>query len=77
MDTNTQLESQWLDGKDLTAGKQYKLTIDRVTLEILLDGNRKIAVWFANCGKGWLLNKTNLLSLNQSLVAESDAARCR
>jgi hypothetical protein len=62
-------QSKYLGAKDIgdgNIGAKKRLTIKAITEEVVGIGDKKetkLCVWFANCEKGLLLNKTNMRAL--------------
>lgn len=52
------MPSKWLKAADLD-GKPHLVTIKRFSVETMVDGTKKPAVWFREEAKGLVLNVTN------------------
>lgn len=63
--------SKYLKGADLN-GKTVRVTIDRVEIEEVGDGDRKPVLYFQNKDKGLALNRINADTISSTLGPETD-----
>ena len=72
MNVDEFLRSKYLGASDLN-GKEPVVTISRISMENMRDGQRKVAIFINNHPKGILLNKTNTKAIAALYGKETDA----
>lgn len=71
MNIDEQFPSKWIKADDLQ-GRSVTVTIDRVELDQMTDGEKKPIVYFRGKQKGLVLNKTNANNIKKLYGAQTE-----